>query len=508
MSSIVILMRHGKAERGLDDVPDREYRLTEEGERSLAATLPKGLSLVPDGATLQVWSSPAVRAEQTAGIMLRACKRAGLNVDPELLLVDSLWDQDVDTFLCEATACAADIVVAVGHNPFVEELTEQLTGSRIDILTGGFAAIKLSGEIAVEEALPEIEERETTGNLPPEGADGGNLPPEAMDGGNLTSEKAADDEGLPPSDAPEGGHGPEEAELVTVIDISDLEGRLLWFWQGPESQLWKPLVFMESVLGSSADAVQTRLDAFLASPEDIETMHKFRVSIRTLRSLLAFVSPWQNPKQNKAAQADLKSIVAVTSRLRELDVLASEASAMAGVSPVSVGHLQDAAAHERAYVISRLTSKRVARQMKSALRELHSVKWRKDIEASGLAPDAIRKHFDGLADDLRGRLDALDIADAEATHDVRKAAKRVRYDAEQFKAFIGDDAAAIAKGMTAHQDDLGAVCDARVNIDLINELFDDGLPSPVAWDLALLRARSETFLYTTLRRAASLGNSG
>ena len=90
---------------------------------------------------------------------------------------------------------------------------------------------------------------------------------------------------------------------------------------------------------------------------------------------------------------------------------------------------------------------------------------------------------------------------AEKTHDVRKSAKRVRYDAEKFSALVGDDAVDVAKDMTAHQDNLGAICDARVNIDIINGIDVDSLPEPVAWDLAFLRAQNETFLYSTLRNA-------
>jgi CHAD domain-containing protein len=102
---------------------------------------------------------------------------------------------------------------------------------------------------------------------------------------------------------------------------------------------------------------------------------------------------------------------------------------------------------------------------------------------------------------LREDLDALDFAEVEKTHDVRKQAKRVRYSAERFRDILGDDATGVAKDMTAHQDNLGAICDARVNIDIINGFQLDELPEPVAWDLALLRAENETFLYSTLRES-------
>ena len=57
----------------------------------------------------------------------------------------------------------------------------------------------------------------------------------------------------------------------------------------------------------------------------------------------------------------------------------------------------------------------------------------------------------------------------------------------------------VAQEMKDRQDDLGAICDARVNIGIIDSLATEDLPEPVAWDLALLRAKNETFLYTALR---------
>ena len=64
---------------------------------------------------------------------------------------------------------------------------------------------------------------------------------------------------------------------------------------------------------------------------------------------------------------------------------------------------------------------------------------------------------------------------------------------------LGEDAVEIAKGMMAHQDTLGDVCDARANIRLISEFLQRDLPEPVVWDLTLMRAKNETFLYSALK---------
>ena len=433
MSKMLILMRHGKAQRPIEELPDRNRQLTEAGKRSLSASLPSLLGLMPKDASVQVLSSPAVRALQTADIIHRGCKERGIHVAADIVADEALWAQDAEAFLESVGACEADAVLAVGHNPFIEELTEQLTGSRIDFATGGLAAI----------ALP--------------------------DGGALADEGPA--------------------------------GRLLWFSQGPISQRWKTLIQLERILANGADEVADRENAFFENPEDIETAHKLRVSIRTLRSLVAFVSPWQKSAQNAAVQADLKSIVGVTSRLRELDVFCEQAEQLEGASSELVAFCRSKAADERRRVIETLGSRQMQKRLKRVRAQLGHVEWRKDVCAAGLGADEVRARFDDLTGQLEADLSELDLSDVETTHDVRKRAKQVRYDAERFESLLGDDAVAIAKGMTAHQDNLGAICDARVNIGIVDSLGSEAVPEPVAWDLALLRAQNETFLYTTLRNS-------
>lgn len=430
MTKTLILMRHAKAKRFREDAPDIDRELSEAGKRSLAATLPETLKLIPAGSRLKIWSSPAKRAIETALIVQDSCQRRGIEAQPEIEIVESLWRQDFRSFMESVHADESDIILATGHNPFICEATAQLTGSRIVFATGGIAAIDLTGS-------------------------------------------------------------PHEADAPA--------GRLLWFSQGPVSQRWKTLVSLERTLEKEARSVDERMAHFIADPDDPETVHKLRVSTRTMRSLLAFVSPWQDRAQNKRMQADLKTLAGETPLLRELDVFAQQTEETESVSPATVAFCAAAAAEERTRVVESLSSKRMRKTLARVAEDAHEIKWRKRIRAHGLPEEAIRKRFDSLAAALNDDLAAIDLADAETTHDIRKRAKQVRYVAENFEPLIGDDAAIIAETMTAHQDNLGEICDARVNIDVIESLSSTDLDEPIAWDLALLRAQNETFLYTILR---------
>ncbi|MBO7701774.1 MAG: CHAD domain-containing protein [Eggerthellaceae bacterium] len=442
MTKTIVIMRHAKAKRPVEGQPDIERPLSEAGKRSMRATLCDSLAFWPKGNPgAEIWSSPAERTRQTAELLTAACKQKGIDTGGDFELLDCLWEGDAAALKEALKATEAETVFIVGHNPFVEDWVRELTGSRIVFATGAMACI-------------------------------------AVD---------VDAFGTPDGAEPDDGR--------------TFPHRLLWFAQGPISQRWKTLVTMEKVIAKAVDTVHEREDAFFADPDDAETMHKLRVSIRTLRSLIAFVRPWQDRSQNDAANADLRDIVAVTSRLRELDVLAEQARESSDDTGELVAFCEEQAAVERASVMKALSSKALQKKLDRVSDELRSIKWKRRYRDEGIDPDEPRRRFDAMAEELQGDLETLDFAEVEKTHDVRKQAKRVRYSAERFSEILGDDAVQVSKDMTAHQDNLGAICDARVNIDIINGFALNELPEPIAWDLALLRAENETFLYKTLRES-------
>lgn len=255
---------------------------------------------------------------------------------------------------------------------------------------------------------------------------------------------------------------------------------------------------LQRTLAKTAYAVQGHREAFFADPDDIETNHHLRTHIRRLRSLVAFVKPWQRSKQNAETQAILKRIVGHTSLLRELDVFEGQVRADQGSSPELVALCTDAAATERAKVLDALASKPLARSFRRAMSLAKNVEWKKRYATHALDQSAVRARYDGMVESVRAELDALDLADEEHTHDVRKRAKRARYVAELCADLLGSDAVDAAKDMTAHQDDLGDICDARANVRLIDEFLERDLSASVRQELLLLRARNEGYLNDVL----------
>ena len=428
MAKTLVVMRHGKAMPAEQGQRDAERRLTEAGALALEAQLPRMLRLLRvHGRRGQIWVSPAVRACQTAALLAKALQGRGIELDGKIRRIDSLWRQNVDEFLAELQATDADLVFAVGHIPFVEEVVEELADATPTFSTGALACLE--------------------------------------------------------------------------VPATENDARLLWFVQGPDAARWATLLQLQETITQVAEAIEERREAFFATPDDIETIHRFRTFSRTLRSLLAFIKPWQNREENAEAQVILRDIVRHTSRLRELDVLERNARLNPNSSPGLLAFCKAEAARERAKVRKILKSKQVTRSFERAMELSKHIAWRKRVARDGLSAELIRARFDALVASVSADLAVVELSDAERTHDVRKRAKRARYVSEYCQDILGPDAVQIALGMMAHQDKLGDVCDARANIRLIDESLGRRLPKAAARELKSLRAENETFLYTTLKDA-------
>ena len=135
MVSKLVLVRHAKTQTRSLELADRDRQLTRAGRRSVEARFPVTLRLVEDvsAADLKVWSSPALRALQTAEVVAHVLGIDGIEVK------ESLYTQDAERFeaeLVEESGC----VIAVGHNPFMEELCGRLDGMVQPMKPGAMAA--------------------------------------------------------------------------------------------------------------------------------------------------------------------------------------------------------------------------------------------------------------------------------------------------------------------------------------------------------------------------------
>lgn len=140
MVKTLVLVRHGNPEEAGPDQADMDRRLTRGGRRTLEAAYPRTFSLLGDIRTPEVWSSPAIRALETANIVADATGAQGVQVKPYL------YAQDVDALLAEAKSSDAQTVIAVGHVPCMDVAARRLLGFGLKMGKGSAAAIELKGD--------------------------------------------------------------------------------------------------------------------------------------------------------------------------------------------------------------------------------------------------------------------------------------------------------------------------------------------------------------------------
>ena len=105
--------------------------------RALRTVYPRTFSLLGESVAPSVWSSPAVRALETADVV------AAVTGAQDIEVHQSLYAQDITAFLAELEASDARCVIAVGHAPFVDHLSARLLGSCPVFGKGAAAAFDL-----------------------------------------------------------------------------------------------------------------------------------------------------------------------------------------------------------------------------------------------------------------------------------------------------------------------------------------------------------------------------
>ena len=141
MAIDLILLRHGIAEERNPDHEDHSRKLTEKGERKLRDTLPSLLPFIDLGEEVLIWTSPLIRAKETAKILSNVLKVA------EIQEYDFIGDGDFMDFLTELKTLdflRKRTLIVVGHEPFLSEWSYELSSTRLPYKKGAAAGFRVS----------------------------------------------------------------------------------------------------------------------------------------------------------------------------------------------------------------------------------------------------------------------------------------------------------------------------------------------------------------------------
>ena len=147
MVKTLVLVRHGAPEASSSSGSDLDRKLTVSGGHALRVAYPRVFALLGDEVHAALWSSPAVRALETADVVADV---AGID---DIEVRQSLYAQDVSAFLAELEASGEGVVIAVGHAPFVDQLAARLVDVCPAFGKGAVAAFDLPEGTAGRGAL-------------------------------------------------------------------------------------------------------------------------------------------------------------------------------------------------------------------------------------------------------------------------------------------------------------------------------------------------------------------
>lgn len=385
MVSRLVLVRHGKAQERSGELTDRERQLTQAGRYALEARYPISLQLLSDEelGEVQIWSSPALRALQTAEVIARTLGIGGIEVK------ESLYAGSVDEFMAEF-ANERGTVIAVGHNPFMEELYVRYGGMPQSMGTAAMAsfAVRKSGAC------------------------------------------------------------------------------LEWFVQGLHVQLWQSIVDVEDGISDAAKRIERCGAELLENPDDPESLHQYRISLRVMRSLLGFLRPYCKRGILKGEMRAIKKLQDPTSRLRELDMLLAALDSQTD----EAGMVRAECSEEREAFIEQFGSEATQRSLRRVVKRVRELPWRRAVWQCGIEPDELVGRVNEMRAAYEVEMARVDYDDQEAVHDVRKRAKALRYVTRELADCLPDNAGSTNVRAKAVQDKLGELCDCWNNAQLLVEI--------------------------------------
>jgi CHAD domain-containing protein len=261
----------------------------------------------------------------------------------------------------------------------------------------------------------------------------------------------------------------------------------------------------EVVTGHLAEQVELllRFDP-LVRQDAPDAVHKMRVGTRRLRSALATFRRVLDRTTTDPIRDELKWLAGLLGAARDTEVIHARllelleqepANAVRGPVAARIDTTMEARfAAARRPLLEALDSERYFALL-DALDAIAEGDALRPDHAGRKATPELRKAVRGSWDRWRREVDALDSLDATADrdtqlHEIRKAAKRVRYAGEAVTAVVGAKAATLAAQMEELQEVLGAQHDALVTQGVLLGLADDAAA-----------AGEETFTYGRLHAA-------
>jgi phosphohistidine phosphatase SixA len=410
----LILVRHGKAEERSENLPDSDRKLTHKGEQELK-TMFKVLGPYLSGRKkVKIWSSSLDRAVQTAEMLSGEIGKA------KVTFHEFVADGDFEKLSKEAARVkGAKLLVIVGHEPYLSDWTEMITGERPqEFLKGAALSIKLD---KVEPLKGELKWQ-----FKPEHYIEGQTMPE------LTF--------------------PSEAEDKIKVKV--------------RGSLKKEI---SSLLLHCLKEIVSAYDEFMRNPDDPESVHEFRVKIRQFRSLLSFSRPELGKKDYDDIQNKARKLAGQFTYLREVDVMAGK---LAEGYPALLSILKSEREAAKKTVFGELASASAAPFIFEILQWIEEDPFKNSENGKKPLVGFVNDRAEDWLDGFRKGLEKVDKSNAKEIHALRIQGKKLRYIMTLMEPVLKEKQAALIPGLKKMQDSLGFICDIQMDIPVLEKLKD------------------------------------
>ncbi len=150
MNLEIVLLRHGIAENRGEDGTDFTRRLTKEGKEKLEKRLPNLMEIISYKEGVEIWSSPLLRAKETAEILAKSLNSG------EVQYYDFIANGSLDELLKKLVEEEKEkTIFVVGHEPYLGDWSFELSDQSIEFKKGAAAAFKVT---LFDEKAPETKD--------------------------------------------------------------------------------------------------------------------------------------------------------------------------------------------------------------------------------------------------------------------------------------------------------------------------------------------------------------
>lgn len=448
MVRTVVLVRHGKAQRAQRELEDAARPLTAAGRRAIAATYPRTFSLL-DEDDVHIWTSPYTRAFQTAEVVSETVGDGSIEGHY------SLATGDYDDFFRELLESDDEVVIAVGHNPFMERAAKKLLGYKLPFSKGTVAAISLdAASLGSHLQIGDLSGRLLWYVTGPDWRRW-----RALQETSDYIARAAEDFDTAVREAIAGPGRPEV--LAAVRQKTD-----------------------------SLRAIISFARPFARDKRASEILEYLDALLREMHHMYSLDMLCHEIGQREAVNAE-KAANGLPGGVPLPEMTLEERLTTPDPQPTLYQH----ACRQRKKAWDRMrqqaSNKKAMKRFEAVVDKVSDLKWRRHIEAGGLRTEQLQHRYLSLMEGLIGEWKTISFSDRKAVERLRLNIERMQVIAEHLSDLLGTDLPEPPEDIAAAYAQVAELCNVRTMLSTLAHCKIEGLYGEATYQLVLMRAQLE-----------------